>query len=105
MTVSKPATGNIVITVHIRYFGNHIGSTVRPPVITVIGNLAYDSIMKKTCESYPYQAFITRAPAGAIKCVGFNVGEVFFSCELTMAVALNGACDKTKFDLLLADAF
>lgn len=95
---------NFVMTIYVSYSGRHIGGAVRPPVITVLVNsYTYNAIWKAVTESYPYQLFVGRAPACAVRCVGFNHGDVFFSCQRTMAVAMDGAIDRYTLEVVLVD--
>lgn len=72
-------------------------------MVTVVSEFNYDAIINSVSNTYPYQTYVGRAPLGSLKCVGFMIDGVFFSCELTMAVATKGALDKFTLDMLLVD--
>lgn len=93
----------MILTIRLCYTGRHIGGTVRPPVITVVAQFGYQAIVDAVCSSYPYQEYVGRAAPAAIKCVGMKVDDIFFSCELTMAVAAKGALDRSTLDMMLVD--
>lgn len=90
--------------IHLRYAGEDYPRTIFRPIITIISEFSYDAIVDAVTKSFPYQDFVSRSPLVVVKCVGFNFGAIFFSCPLTMAVAMPRPRRETILEMVVVDA-
>lgn len=72
-------------------------------MVLVVSDISYNALVKATLESYPCQRFLQRAGRGSILCEGLELDGVFFSCGLTMAIAMRYALDNRTVRMMLVD--